>query len=171
MDRIAFARRLRREESWAERLIWRWLRDRRFEGHKFRRQAPKGDWFVDFLCEEASLAIELDGSQHGHPEQQSKDAEKERYLATLSIKTLRFWNGDLRRREREIKDMIFAELAARAPRPMPSYWRKEVVGGENDARPHPGTLPRGEGRARPLTGPLGHDRGDISELESRRTEH
>ncbi len=110
--------------------MWSWLRGRRFEGRKFRRQVPKGDWIVDFVCEEASLVIELDGRQHGFPEQQSKDATKEKYLASMGFKTLRFWNGELRRREADIKESIFQELHARAPHPEPKYWKSGVVGEE-----------------------------------------
>ncbi|HRI14016.1 MAG TPA: endonuclease domain-containing protein [Verrucomicrobiota bacterium] len=131
MDRITFARQLRRNLTWAERLVWRWLRDRRFEGYKFKRQVPYGSWFLDFFCPEASLAIELDGRQHGFPAQRSLDESKEKYLVSMGVKTLRFWNGELRRREREIKEMIFRELYSRAPHLCPDYWRQGRAG--NDA--------------------------------------
>src|SRR6185436_4467084 len=59
------ARRLRKEETWAEKLMWRWLRDRRFSNYKFRRQHPEGIYYLDFFCEAARLSIELDGFGHG----------------------------------------------------------------------------------------------------------
>jgi very-short-patch-repair endonuclease len=149
MNLRPLARQLRQRETWAERLVWRWLRDRRFEGYKFRRQIPKGDFIVDFVCEEAALVIELHGSQHGFPEHQARDAAKDAYLTSMGFKTLRFWNGELRRREAEIKETIFRELHARAPHPEPSYWRSGMVGKKfEDSRPHPNPLPRGEGDAR-----------------------
>jgi very-short-patch-repair endonuclease len=40
MKRIAFARRLRRDMTDAERLLWSHLRDRRLRGFKFRWQVP-----------------------------------------------------------------------------------------------------------------------------------
>ena len=55
--------------------MWRWLRGRRFSGYKFRPEHPVGRYFLDFYCEEASLSIELDGSGHGHPDQQVHDGE------------------------------------------------------------------------------------------------
>jgi very-short-patch-repair endonuclease len=82
------------------------LRDRRFSGYKFRRQHPEGSYYLDFLCEEASLAIELDGSGHGHPDQQKHDAEREKFLASRGIKVLRFWNSRLRRDAQSIRDTI-----------------------------------------------------------------
>ncbi len=103
--------------------MWRWLRDRRFTGYKFRRQHPEGIYFLDFYCQEARLAIELDGFGHGHPEQQLHDAKREAFLSSRSIKVLRFWNSGLRRHAQSIRDTIFHELQERAPHPLPDYTR------------------------------------------------
>src|SRR6266851_10473167 len=70
---IDLARALRKKRTWAEKLVWRWLRDRRFAGYKFRRQHPTGKYSLDFFCEEARLSIELDGFQHGHPARRAYD--------------------------------------------------------------------------------------------------
>jgi len=126
MADIARARALRKKETWAEKLMWRWLRDRRFSGYKFRRQHPKGIYCLDFYCEAASLAIELDGFGHGHPARQNHDAEREKYLTTQGIKVLRFWNSYLRRNAQSIRDNIFAELQSRAPHPLPNYTNPEA---------------------------------------------
>ena len=115
------ARQLRRQETWAEKLLWRWLRDRRFASYKFRRQHPLGNYFLDFFCEEAELNIELDGGQHGFPEQQQHDTEREKFLQSRGIKTLRFWNSRLRRDAQNIRDTIFNELQRREPHPLPEY--------------------------------------------------
>jgi type I restriction enzyme M protein len=121
MPGIAQARRLRQNETWAEKLVWRWLRDRRFSDYKFRRQHPFGVYCLDFFCQEAKLNIELDGSQHGFPDQRSHDAERETFLRSQGVKTLRFWNSHLRRDAASIRDTIFAELQTRAPHPLPEY--------------------------------------------------
>jgi very-short-patch-repair endonuclease len=125
------ARRLRQTETWAEKLMWRWLRDRRFNSYKFRRQHPVGDYYLDFFCEDAELAIELDGSRHGYPDKQDHDAEREKFLKSRGIKVLRFWNSHLRRNTRSIRDTIFNELQERAPRPMPDYTRPMKVAEKN----------------------------------------
>lgn len=117
------ARQLRQHETWAEKLMWRWLRDRRFSGYKFRRQHPVGIYYLDFFCEEAALNVELDGSQHGFPDQRKHDLEREKFLQAHGIKTLRFWNSQLRRNAQTIRDTIFNELQARAPHPLPDYTR------------------------------------------------
>jgi len=123
MAQIARARHLRQAETWAEKLMWRWLRDRRFNGYKFRRQHPLGDYYLDFFCEEAELNIELDGRQHGFPDQQRHDAEREQFLKSRGVKTLRFWNSHLRANAQSIRDTIFRELQARTPHPLPDYTR------------------------------------------------
>ncbi len=92
MAKIQRARQLRQQDTWAEKLMWRWLRDRRFSGYKFRRQHPLGHYYLDFFCEAAELNIELDGGHHGFPGQQKHDRERDNLLKSRGIKTLRFWN-------------------------------------------------------------------------------
>ena len=60
---IAQARRLRRASTPQERILWQALR-RHADYAKFRRQAPIGPYFVDFISHAAKLIIELDGSTH-----------------------------------------------------------------------------------------------------------
>ncbi|OHV90150.1 endonuclease domain-containing protein, partial [Mesorhizobium sp. ORS 3428] len=59
-----FARRMRRESTEAESRLWQELRGRRLDKIKFRRQMPVGRFIADFVCAEARLIIEIDGSQH-----------------------------------------------------------------------------------------------------------
>ena len=122
------ARALRKKDTWAEKLVWTWLRDRRFSAYKFRRQHTYGPYILDFYCVEASVNIELDGSQHGFPEYQAKDKERDEWLAARGVKVLRFWNGNLRRDKDSIRDVIWYALQERLPHPLPEYCR---VGGGN----------------------------------------
>ncbi len=57
-----FARSMRKEPTKAEDKLWQELRDRRLDKLKFRRQVPIGNYIVDFLCLEAKLIVEIDGS-------------------------------------------------------------------------------------------------------------
>ena len=122
------ARNLRLRESWGERLMWSWLRERRFSDYKFRRQHPVGPHVLDFFCNEAKLNIEVDGSQHGLPQNKIADAERDAFLESEGIKVLRFWNGDLRRNKQMIRDAIWRTLQERAPHPLPDYCRPGIVG-------------------------------------------
>src|ERR1051326_4853698 len=48
-DRISTARRLRKNQTDAERILWLRRRDRRLTGLKFRRQVPIDRYVVDFF--------------------------------------------------------------------------------------------------------------------------
>ena len=47
-----------------ERVLWRALRGKQLNGHRFRRQHPIGKYIADFACIEQKWVIELDGGQH-----------------------------------------------------------------------------------------------------------
>lgn len=61
-------------------------------GVRFYRQKILGNFIIDFYAKEPHLAIELDGMQHYTPEYQDKDQNRDLYLNTLGIYTLRFNN-------------------------------------------------------------------------------
>ena len=58
------ARALRNADTDAERKLWNAIRDRRLGGWKFKRQVPRDRYVADFLCADARLIVEVDGSQH-----------------------------------------------------------------------------------------------------------
>lgn len=117
------ARNLRKRDTWAEKLLWSWLRGRRFSDYKFRRQQVFGEHILDFFCVEAFLNIELDGSQHGFPEAIKRDQSRDAWLEKAGVKVLRFWNSRLRRDKECIREMVWTELQQRAPHPLPDYCR------------------------------------------------
>ena len=90
------ARRLRRDQTEEEKQLWRALRGRQFAGFKFRRQHTSGEYILDFYCVEAKLAVELDGFQHGLPEEIQRDETRAKKLAEERIEILRFWNHQWR---------------------------------------------------------------------------
>ena len=61
---LFLARKLRKEQTNAEQLLWSLLRNRQFCGLKFRRQYPLAPYVLDFYCDEERLGIELEGGQH-----------------------------------------------------------------------------------------------------------
>ena len=73
-----------------------------------------GRHILDFYCAEARYNLELDGGQHGLPEQQVKDAARDAYLKSRNIQTRRFWNSQLAD-IRWVRETIWADLQARAP--------------------------------------------------------
>ncbi|WP_166302688.1 endonuclease domain-containing protein [Bradyrhizobium sp. 2S1] len=89
---IRLARRLRANQTDAETALWKRLRNRQIDGHKFARQVPIGNYICDFACREKQLVIEVDGGQHA---ESAADAIRDRYLADEGYRVLRFWNNDV----------------------------------------------------------------------------
>ncbi|HET7021622.1 MAG TPA: endonuclease domain-containing protein [Xanthobacteraceae bacterium] len=119
------ARRLRRNQTDAERLLWFRLRDRRLDGWKFKRQVPIERFVVDFFCADAKLIVELDGGQHAHNTE--RDADRTRVLEAMGYLVLRFWNRDVMQN----MDGVLEEILSTA-----DQHRSEP--------PHPTPLPCGE---------------------------
>jgi very-short-patch-repair endonuclease len=94
---LPFAKRMRHASTEAEARVWWYLRASRFQGFKFRRQQPLGDYIVDFVCFERRLIIEVDGSQH--LESIARDDARTAWLRSQGFKVLRFWNDDVLRDE------------------------------------------------------------------------
>src|SRR5258708_6172118 len=86
----SFARKLRRDLSLPEVLLWKELRGRRLEGFYFRRQHPMGRYVLDFYCDAAKLAIEIDGQQHTLGDHPQRDDERDDWFLARGILTLRF---------------------------------------------------------------------------------
>ena len=90
--RTLTARRLRRDATDAERLLWRALRASGMTW-RFRRQHPIGRYIADFACPAGKLVIELDGGQHSA--QAEADSARSAALARHGYRVIRFWNNDV----------------------------------------------------------------------------
>ena len=106
------ARQLRTRQTDAERKLWFLLRDRRLNDAKFRRQVPIGNYIVDFVCQEAKLIVEVDGSQHA--DQVAYDDARSKWLASVGYRVLRIWNNDLTENEDGVLTAILNELDSHA---------------------------------------------------------
>ncbi|MFL6728957.1 MAG: endonuclease domain-containing protein [Sphingomicrobium sp.] len=80
------ARRLRRELSLPEKLLWIRLRGAEV---RFRRQHPIGSYVLDFYCAAAKLAIEVDGAAHDHGDRPHRDDIRVDWLKRHGIEVLR----------------------------------------------------------------------------------
>ncbi len=96
------ARKLRKEQTPEEKIIWELLRNRRLLGFKFLRQHPivydKGtrpNRFIvaDFFCAQKKLIVEVDGIIHDF--QKQKDKERDVLMLNKGYKTLRIENDEL----------------------------------------------------------------------------
>ena len=90
-QKTILSRKLRKNLTEAEKYLWYVLRAENL-GVKFRRQAPIGNYIVDFVAYEKNLIIELDGGQHYGS---ADDKVRDKWLASQGFKVLRFWNNEV----------------------------------------------------------------------------
>ena len=88
-------RALRVNQTDAERLLWRHLRNKQVNDLKFFRQYSVGSYILDFYCPAKRLAIEVDGSQHDETKNQIHDKRRSLYLEQQGITVIRFWNNEV----------------------------------------------------------------------------
>src|SRR5262245_53495105 len=100
------ARRLRREMTIPERLLWGKLRGGRLSGLKFRRQYPIDPYIADFYCHEHRLVIELDGESHVGAA--SYDERRKAVLKTQGLRVVRFTNDDVIQELEAVLEAILA---------------------------------------------------------------
>jgi len=89
------AKTLRKQMTDAEHRLWYYLRAKRLNGIKFRRQVPIYHYVADFLCISSLLIIELDGSQHQQAEQVVYDQKRTHYFEFLGYRVLRISNEEI----------------------------------------------------------------------------
>ena len=137
--RPGLARRLRRNQTDAERLLWFRLRDRRLAGWKFKRQVRVERYIVDFLCADRKLIVEIDGGQHD--EHRVQDGIRTATLEAMGYLVVRFWNNDVMQNMEGVLHDILTTVSQ--PRSGP---------------PHPNPLPSGEReRTEPVATAIGQD--------------
>jgi len=84
---VRIARRLRKDMSLPEVLLWQRLR-RRSGGAKFRRQHPVAGYVADFYCADAKLIIEIDGEGHNRGDRAEHDRHRDLALNALGLTVL-----------------------------------------------------------------------------------
>ena len=90
-----FSRELRSGETETEKILWEFLRNKKLNGLKFRRQHPLGDYVADFYCHEKKLVIELDGAVHDVKENAEYDKVRTYQLNQEGINVIRFRNEEV----------------------------------------------------------------------------
>jgi very-short-patch-repair endonuclease len=99
---IELARELRKNQTEAEKILWRQLRGRKLSGYKFLRQHPivynssneKLYFFIaDFYCAEANLIVELDGKIHEYNKEY--DEQRDLIIKGKGINMVRIKNEEL----------------------------------------------------------------------------
>jgi very-short-patch-repair endonuclease len=134
--RISAARRLRREATYQERLVWNAIRQFDIVGFHPRRQATTGPYIVDFACHHLKIVIEIDGDHHAYGQQLERDERRDAYLSARGYRVLRISNQHIAESLDGAIETVFAaclEQSASLP-PTPDPSPPQAGGGEN-ARP------------------------------------
>src|SRR5437762_8383046 len=84
------ARRLRKTMTPQEVKLWVNLRSWRERGFHFRRQSPRHDHIVDFMCLKHKLVVEIDGGQHNFDDHAARDLARDRQFESNGFRVLRF---------------------------------------------------------------------------------
>jgi len=78
-----------------EQVLWYWLKGKKLNNYKFRRQYSIGYYIVDFYCTELRLAIEIDGDSHYSQKAKVYDQEREDFIKSYDIRIIRFTNKEV----------------------------------------------------------------------------
>ena len=109
------ARKLRREMTDAERVLWSHLRGGQMVA-RFTRQFPVGGYVVDFACRSLRIAIECDGGQHSV----EADAARTASIEAHGYRIIRFWNHEIMSYTDGVLETIAREIEiARTTNPSP----------------------------------------------------
>src|SRR3954453_14588349 len=108
------SRRLRKDQSPAERKLWRALRECvPLQGTHFRRQVPIGNYVADFCAQGPKLIVEVDGEQHGEDAAREHDRRRDFFLTGAGYRVLRFSTREVLFETTSVLDTIAIALSAR----------------------------------------------------------
>ena len=123
-DHLDIKRQLRSNLTGPETRLWSRLRARQLQGLKFRRQHGIVPYIVDFYCPEESLVIEVDGDSHADADQIVKDRQREKYLHSLGLRVLRYFNDDIVKNLDGVLEYLDNRLSSGSTSPRPSLRRR-----------------------------------------------
>lgn len=129
----AFVKTLRKAQTQAEQELWEYLRDKKVDQIKFRRQHAIEDYVADFVSLELRLVIEIDGSIHDL--QPEYDALRMEFLQAAGFEVIRFSNSEVLNRSKNVIDEIKKAILQRrqniSPNEAPLPLGRGVGGGVN----------------------------------------
>jgi very-short-patch-repair endonuclease len=112
-------RQQRKNMSLPEVLLWNQLKGQP-QGVKFRRQHPSSRIGMDFYCSDARLVIEVDGIAHDMGDRPQRDANRDVFLRSKGIDTVRIPAADVLKDATAVADSIIQLAKSRLPLNHPS---------------------------------------------------
>jgi very-short-patch-repair endonuclease len=95
--------------------IWLWGRLKRLHarGYHFRRQRPFHGYYLDFVCIDRRVVVEVDGGRHNEPLQAEHDGVRDAVLTRAGYLVMRFPNSAVRMDIDGVMHAIVLALEAR----------------------------------------------------------
>jgi very-short-patch-repair endonuclease len=112
----ARAKRLRRELTDAERILWSRLKERQLRNWQFRVQHPYSPYIPDFVCAPLRLIVEVDGATHSSLDEREHDERRRAFLEERGWTILRFWNHEVYTNLHGVLETIAARLPEKEAR-------------------------------------------------------
>ena len=100
------AKELRRKTTEAEQILWEYLKEKKLNSLRFRRQHPIFQYIADFYCHEAKLVVELDGAIHDSEENKKYDINRDYVMRNFELEVLRFRNDEVYHNINEVLNKI-----------------------------------------------------------------
>ncbi|MFD0792569.1 endonuclease domain-containing protein [Mucilaginibacter litoreus] len=127
----ALARKLRKEMTFGEVVLWNELKRDKLFGFDFDRQRCIDNYIVDFYCKELMLVIEVDGMSHHHQEAFVKDDLRQQKLESFGIKIIRFSEAEVKHNMlnviRSLESVIIEILKSNPEIKLPLSFPTEVL--------------------------------------------
>lgn len=101
-----YARKMRKEPTKAEAVVWNWIRKKQINNLRFRRQYRIENYILDFYCPEIKLAIEVDGSTHDNDQVYESDQRRQDILRSRGVKILRISDEEVLQRKVDVASCI-----------------------------------------------------------------
>lgn len=79
----------------AETFLWLYIKGKKINNCKFRRQFGIGKYIIDYYSPEIKLAIEIDGATHNLPDEIEYDITRQVEIEKSGITFLRFTNEEI----------------------------------------------------------------------------
>jgi very-short-patch-repair endonuclease len=105
-----FSRKLRTNQTPAERKLWKYIRRNQINNLRFTRQKPIGKYIADFYCHKLKLVIEIDGDRHFKNKEPEKDKIRDKFFKNQGLKVVRFNNLDVYKNIEGVLQIIWMEV-------------------------------------------------------------
>lgn len=106
-----FANKNRNNATKAEACLWKYALSKKKTGYTFKRQRPVLNYIADFMCQELSLIIEVDGSSHDDLHVRINDLNRQMKLENAGFTVIRFSNEDVLKNMDEVRRSISEVIA------------------------------------------------------------